>query len=66
MVKRPDPDDRAAHVYPCRFCGYRFNHELLGPYGCPNCLGDGLDDNEDADDDYESPERDRPDPGADD
>jgi hypothetical protein len=24
---------------PCRFCGYPFDQELLGKYGCPNCEG---------------------------
>lgn len=24
---------------PCQFCGYEFDHELLGKYGCPNCEG---------------------------
>ena len=27
---------------PCAFCGYGFDHELLGKYGCPNCEGEGL------------------------
>jgi len=27
---------------PCSFCGYKFDHELLGRYGCPNCEGEGL------------------------
>lgn len=24
---------------PCRSCGHRFDHDLLGKYGCPNCEG---------------------------
>jgi len=28
---------------PCAFCGYEFDQETLGRYGCPNCLGEGLD-----------------------
>lgn len=28
---------------PCRFCGYEFDHDLLGIYGCPNCEGEGID-----------------------
>jgi len=24
----------------CPFCGFAFNHESLGKYGCPNCEGD--------------------------
>ena len=28
----------------CEFCGYEFDVELLGIYGCPNCEGEGLDD----------------------
>lgn len=28
----------------CDFCGYGFDVELLGKYGCPNCGGDGLGD----------------------
>lgn len=27
---------------PCQFCGYVFDHERLGKYGCPNCCGEGL------------------------
>lgn len=27
---------------PCFACGYRFDHEWLGVYGCPNCEGEGL------------------------
>lgn len=29
-------------VAPCEFCGYTFDHDKLGRYGCPNCEGDGL------------------------
>ena len=25
---------------PCQFCGYEFDHSLLGKYGCPNCEGE--------------------------
>jgi DNA (cytosine-5)-methyltransferase 1 len=28
---------------PCAFCGYPFDQETLGRYGCPNCEGEGLD-----------------------
>lgn len=28
----------------CEFCGYRFNVNTLGAYGCPNCCGDGMGD----------------------
>lgn len=27
----------------CHFCGYQFD-DACGFYGCPNCLGEGLDD----------------------
>jgi predicted Zn-ribbon and HTH transcriptional regulator len=27
-------------VLPCAGCGYPFDHELLGKYGCPNCEGE--------------------------
>lgn len=27
---------------PCRFCGYEFDHDSLGKYGCPNCHAEGL------------------------
>ena len=40
---------------PCEFCGYIFDVHLLGRYGCPNCEGQGLDDDdlqEDADEDH--------------
>lgn len=30
-------------LHPCEFCGYRFDHDKLGRYGCPNCCGEGLD-----------------------
>lgn len=23
----------------CRLCGHRFDHDLLGKHGCPNCEG---------------------------
>jgi uncharacterized Zn finger protein (UPF0148 family) len=26
---------------PCEFCGYPFDREALGRYGCPNCEGQG-------------------------
>ena len=26
----------------CEFCGYEFDHALLGKYGCPDCEGSGL------------------------
>jgi rubredoxin len=32
----------------CEFCGYVFDHELLGRYGCANCLGEGLDGDDDG------------------
>jgi hypothetical protein len=31
-----------ARETPCHKCEYVFDHELLGKYGCPNCLGEGL------------------------
>jgi hypothetical protein len=27
---------------PCPLCGYLFDLDALGRYGCPNCLGEGL------------------------
>lgn len=38
QIADPPPDD----VFPCFACGHRFNHVLLGRYGCPNCHGEGL------------------------
>lgn len=35
---RSDAHERGA----CGFCGYPFDHEALGKYGCPNCNGEGL------------------------
>jgi DNA (cytosine-5)-methyltransferase 1 len=29
---------------PCSFCGYPFDQESLGRYGCPNCEGEGFSD----------------------
>lgn len=29
---------------PCNGCGYEFDHELLGRYGCPNCEGENIPD----------------------
>ena len=26
---------------PCEFCGYVFDHDKLGRYGCPDCCGEG-------------------------
>ena len=31
---------RESNILPCQFCGYEFDHELLGKYGCPNCEGE--------------------------
>lgn len=31
-----------AAVQPCEFCGFHFDHDQLGRYGCPNCEGEGL------------------------
>lgn len=33
---------------PCFACGYQFDHDALGRYGCPDCHGDGLGDAEHA------------------
>lgn len=33
-------------LLPCEFCGYMFDHDGLGRFGCPNCHGEGLDDAE--------------------
>jgi protein-arginine kinase activator protein McsA len=27
---------------PCEFCGYEFDHDSLGRFGCANCNGEGL------------------------
>ncbi|MDA0768304.1 MAG: hypothetical protein O3A92_15955 [Verrucomicrobia bacterium] len=32
-------DQILVRVLPCAGCGYPFDHELLGKYGCPNCEG---------------------------
>ena len=32
----------ASSLQPCEFCGYQFDHDKLGRYGCPNCEGEGL------------------------
>ena len=37
-------DSAAERLRPCPFCGYRFDHEQLGKYGCPDCCGEGFDD----------------------
>ena len=34
---------RALRPTPCEFCGYPFDVDKLGHYGCPNCEGEGLD-----------------------
>ena len=36
-------DSTPGPIRPCVFCGYEFDHELLGRYGCPNCEGEGID-----------------------
>jgi hypothetical protein len=33
----------------CEFCGYKFDLDSLGRFGCPNCHGEGLDDAEPMD-----------------
>lgn len=30
---------------PCEFYSYAFDADLLGRHGCPNCEGEGLDNN---------------------
>lgn len=34
---------RERAIRPCMFCGYEFDHDQLGKYGCANCQGEGLD-----------------------
>lgn len=36
LEARVDPAGESA-CQPCQNCGYEFDHELLGKYGCPNC-----------------------------
>lgn len=36
------PGGQAIHVRECALCGHHFDHEALGPAGCPNCHGEGL------------------------
>lgn len=31
---------------PCPFCGFEFDQDLLGAYGCPNFEGEGLEGDE--------------------
>jgi len=33
-----------ADLSECPFCDHWFDQALLGRYGCPNCEGEGLDD----------------------
>jgi len=33
-------DQILVRVLPCDGCGYPFDRELLGKYGCPNCEGE--------------------------
>lgn len=33
---------RAWCVGPCNLCGYVYDRDKLGAYGCPNCLGEGM------------------------
>ena len=35
---------RAWSFAPCSLCGYVYDHDTLGAFGCPNCLGEGLED----------------------
>lgn len=42
-MPKPYIDD---DMHQCEFCGYLFEYDLC-PYGCPNCLGEGLDDPDD-------------------
>lgn len=36
----------ARDVRPCALCAYEFDHEALGPNGCPDCHGEGLDEDD--------------------
>lgn len=38
------PDLAEVFGEPCEFCGHKFRAAMLGRYGCPNCGGEGLDD----------------------
>lgn len=33
---------RSQRLEPCAWCGYAFDQDSLGPAGCPNCHGEGL------------------------
>jgi hypothetical protein len=35
-----NPEDEPPALEPCDFCGYPFDQDLLGYYGCPNCCGE--------------------------
>lgn len=37
-------DGQEGAMAPCGGCGYVFDHELLGRYGCPNCEGEDIPD----------------------
>jgi len=41
-------DPEPVILEPCELCGFEFDQELLGRYGCPNCHGDGLESAEDV------------------
>lgn len=36
------PEQAGAEQPKCQLCGYQFDAAKLGKYGCPNCLGEGL------------------------
>jgi len=40
LSARFGPDD--IQLTPCTYCGYPFDQDQLGRYGCPNCIGEGL------------------------
>jgi len=40
LSARLGPDD--SQLTPCTYCGYPFDQDQLGRYGCPNCIGEGL------------------------
>jgi len=34
--------EMAKREKPCKKCGYPFDYDRAGRYGCPNCHGEGL------------------------
>lgn len=58
IIAGADPGPAFDFDSPCEQCGYGFNQHALGVHGCPNCHGEGIE----RDDDAQPPAPHKPEP----